>query len=311
MAVTHGHGNPDWTRDEVVLALDLYFGCNGSIPSKSDARVVALSKLLRVFPYHANAARRESFRNPDGVVFKLQNLRQVATGKGLGNVSRTDREVWGELGNNQRRVRELATLIRVGIEIAGNAELGLPAPNEVGIGKSEVSRETIEAGTRVLQDLAERDFSKVDVLIIYLDGIQFGNHHVLAAVGVDEDGKKYVLGVRSGASENATVTTALLEDLVARGIRPDRRRLFVVDGAKALRSAIAQVFGAGNEGTALSQPQAAECRRPPAERAGRVCGGKNRHRSPLPTRKTPKGESPVDCQAANVGAPAMRRVRPH
>ena len=66
-------------------------------------------------------------------------------------------------------------------------------------------------------------------------------------MGVDEDGKKYVLGVRSGASENATVTTALLEDLVARGIRPDRRRLFVVDGAKALRSAIAQVFGAGNE----------------------------------------------------------------
>ena len=97
------------------------------------------------------------------------------------------------------------------------------------------------------RQLAERDFSKVDVLIIYLDGIQFGNHHVLAAVGVDEDGKKYVLGVRSGASENATVTTALLEDLVARGIRPDRRRLFVVDGAKALRSAIAQVFGAGNE----------------------------------------------------------------
>ena len=127
-------------------------------------------------------------------------------------------------------------------------ETVLPAMAEqVGIGKSEVSRETIEAGTRVLQDWAERDFSKVDVLMIYLDGIQFGNHHVLAAVGVDEDGKKYVLGVRSGAAENATVTTALLEDLVARGIRPDRRRRFVVDGAKALRSAIAQVFGAGNE----------------------------------------------------------------
>ena len=69
-------------------------------------------------------------------------------------------------------------------------ETVLPAMAEqVGIGKSEVSRETIEAGTRVLQDLAERDFSKVDVLIIYLDGIQFGNHHVLAAVGVDEDGR--------------------------------------------------------------------------------------------------------------------------
>ena len=128
-------------------------------------------------------------------------------------------------------------------------ETVLPAMAEqVGIGKSEVSRETIEAGTRVLQDVAERDFSQVDVLMIYLDGIQFGNHHVLAAVGGDEDGKQYVLGVRSGAAENATVTTALLEDLVARGIRPDRRRRFVVDGAKARRSAIAQVFGAGNVG---------------------------------------------------------------
>ena len=103
-------------------------------------------------------------------------------------------------------------------------------------------------GRESSRTVAERDFSQVDVLMIYLDGIQFGNHHVLAAVGGDEDGKQYVLGVRSGAAENATVTTALLEDLVARGIRPDRHRLFVVDGAKALRSAIAQVFGAGNEG---------------------------------------------------------------
>ena len=118
---------------------------------------------------------------------------------------------------------------------------------QVGISKSEVSRETIEAGTRVLQALAERDFSEVDMVIIYLDGIQFGHYHVLAAVGVDDAGRKHVLGVCSGASENATVTTALLEDLVARGIRPGRRRLFVVDGAKALRNAIAQVFGAGNE----------------------------------------------------------------
>jgi transposase-like protein len=118
---------------------------------------------------------------------------------------------------------------------------------QVGISKSEVSRETIEAGTRVLQELAERDFSTLDVLVIYLDGIQFGEYHVLAAVGVDEAGKKHVLGVRSGASENATVTLALLEDLTARGLRPDRRRLFVIDGAKALRRAIVQVFGAEHE----------------------------------------------------------------
>ena len=91
------------------------------------------------------------------------------------------------------------------------------------------------------------DRGHADALDSERDGIQFGHYRVLAAVGVDDAGSKHVLGVRSGASENATVTTALLEDLVARGIRPDRRRLFVVDGAKALRNAIAQVFGAGNE----------------------------------------------------------------
>ena len=68
--------------------------------------------------------------------------------------------------------------------------------------------------------------------MIYLDGIQIGSHHVLAAVGVDSDGKKHVLGVREGASENAEVTSALLEDLVERGLDPGRRRLFVIDARK-------------------------------------------------------------------------------
>ena len=94
----------------------------------------------------------------------------------------------------------------------------LPATaDQVGISKSEVSRETIEAGTRVLQELAERDLSELDVLVVYLDGIQFGDYHVLAAVGVDADGRKHVLGLCGGASENTPVTIGLLEDLVARG----------------------------------------------------------------------------------------------
>lgn len=79
--------------------------------------------------------------------------------------------------------------------------------------------------------------------MIYIDGIQFGAHHVVAAVGVDDDGTKHVLGMRQGASENAEVTKALLEDLVERGLDPRRRRLFVIDSSKALRKAIDQVFG--------------------------------------------------------------------
>ncbi|WP_459625475.1 HNH endonuclease [Burkholderia sp. 3C] len=122
MARTHGHGNPNWTRDETILALDLYFDLDGRIPSGSDERVKALSEVLRRFPYHAEASRKESFRNPDGVAFKLQNLRQIATGKGLGNVSETDRAVWSEFGAVPTSVKSLANLIRVGLTASESTE---------------------------------------------------------------------------------------------------------------------------------------------------------------------------------------------
>src|SRR5579864_4863195 len=71
----------------------------------------------------------------------------------------------------------------------------------------------------------------------------FGDHVMIGAVGVDAEGHKHVLAIREGATENATVTKELLEDLVARGVNPDQKRLFVVDGSKALRTAINAVFG--------------------------------------------------------------------
>ena len=116
----------------------------------------------------------------------------------------------------------------------------------VGVSKSSVSREFIEASETALKELCERRFDGRDVLVIYVDGQVFGGHHVLTAVGVDSQGHKHVLGMREGASENAGAATALLEDLIERGLEPKRRRLFVIDGSKALRKAIGAVFGAHN-----------------------------------------------------------------
>ena len=115
MAVTHGHGNPNWNRDETILALDAYFELAGKNPSAKDPRIIALSQTLRDLPYHGAAARKPTFRNPDGAAFKVQNLRSLETGKGLGNVSRMDREIWDEFGTNPAEVRRLATLIQAGI----------------------------------------------------------------------------------------------------------------------------------------------------------------------------------------------------
>jgi len=112
MAVTQGHGNPRWTRDETILALDLYLQCLSSMPGPTDPRVVALSAELLALPVYPAEDRKASFRNPEGVAFKLQNLRHVATGKGLAKVSATDREVWSDFGGNPGLVKTLAASIR-------------------------------------------------------------------------------------------------------------------------------------------------------------------------------------------------------
>jgi transposase-like protein len=89
----------------------------------------------------------------------------------------------------------------------------------------------------------ERRFDAIDLLVIYIDGMQFGEHHVIRAVGVDRAGHKHMLGIQQGARENAAAVEDLLEQLVARGVGPRAKRLFVIDGAQALRAAINKVFG--------------------------------------------------------------------
>ncbi len=103
-----------------------------------------------------------------------------------------------------------------------------------------------EASEEELKRLCERRLEGFDLLILYVDGVIFGEHHVRAAVGVDHEGKKQVLGIAEGAGENQTVAKGLLEDAVRRGLATDRKHLFVMDGSKALRAAIDAVFGAEN-----------------------------------------------------------------
>jgi len=101
----------------------------------------------------------------------------------------------------------------------------------VAVSKSNLSREFVKASERMLKELCERRFENQDILLVYLDGIQFAQTHVIVALGVDPKGYKHVLGLREGSSENATVVKDPLTDLVARGLDPTRRRLSVIDGS--------------------------------------------------------------------------------
>jgi len=113
-----------------------------------------------------------------------------------------------------------------------------------GVSRSAVSRAAIEASEAEVEALLSRRFEDVKLLVIYIDGLIFGKYTMIGAIGVDTQGHKHVLGIGEGATENAAVVTALLEDVVARGVDPKRKMLFVIDGSKALRTAINAVFGA-------------------------------------------------------------------
>jgi putative transposase len=112
-----------------------------------------------------------------------------------------------------------------------------------GIARSSVSRAVKGASEAILRQLMERPFQEHDVLAVYIDGIEVAGHHVVAAVGLDDTGEKHVLGLVRGSSENAGVVKDLLQSLVKRGIDASVQRLFVIDGSKAIRSAIEQVYG--------------------------------------------------------------------
>jgi len=160
--------------------------------------------------------------------------------KGGGEVAIPAYEAMQENGMSQRM---LEVLMR-GLSTRQYAEVLPEMASSCGVSKSTVSREAAEAGEEALKELMERRFAEIDLLVIYIDGMQFGEHHVISAVGVDGTGQKHVLGIQPGATENAAAVEDLLQQLVARGVDPKAKRLFVIDGAKALRAAINRVFGA-------------------------------------------------------------------
>ena len=112
-----------------------------------------------------------------------------------------------------------------------------------GTSKSAVSRRFVALTTEKLVEWMSRPIAELDILAIFIDGIHFGDHVVLCALGVDATGKKHVLGIWEGATENEIACKAMLDNLVSRGLKPNRSRLFIIDGGKGLRTAIKSTFG--------------------------------------------------------------------
>jgi putative transposase len=120
----------------------------------------------------------------------------------------------------------------------------LPAVVGDGTSKSAASRRFVALSAERMAEWMASDLSQLDLLVIQIDGLHIGNDLVLvAALGIDGEGNKHPLGLVEGATENAAVVQALIDNLIERGLDPEVCRLFIVDGAKALTKAIRATFG--------------------------------------------------------------------
>src|SRR3954451_16985686 len=120
----------------------------------------------------------------------------------------------------------------------------IPAAHGAGVSKSAASRRVVALSTERMREWMATDLSSLDLLVIQIDGAHIAEDlTLLPAIGIDGDGVKHPLGLIEGATENAAVVQALLDNLIERGLDPNVCRLFIVDGSKALGKAIRKTFG--------------------------------------------------------------------
>ena len=151
---------------------------------------------------------------------------------------------YAAMHNSKQLDARVLEILMHGVSTRNYKEVISKMAETVGVSKSAVSRRVVEASEAEVETLLSRRFDELKLLIIYIDGLVFGEYTMIGAVGVDSEGNKHVLGIREGATENSTVVKELLEGIVARGVDAKRKMLFVIDGSKALRAAINAVFGA-------------------------------------------------------------------
>ncbi len=111
-----------------------------------------------------------------------------------------------------------------------------------GTSKSAISRRFVAMTHTALAELLARDLSTLDLVCLLIDGVHFGEHTCVVALGIDLDGTKHPLALVEGSTENATLARELLVGLRERGLEVTRPILCVIDGAKALRRAVLDVF---------------------------------------------------------------------
>jgi putative transposase len=148
-------------------------------------------------------------------------------------------EVLGQLALEKMLAGLSSRRYTAGLEPTGQAVEGAAASTS----KSAVSRRFVAATETALAELMSKRLDDLDLVAFMVDGVHFGEHTCVVALGIGIDGVKHPLGVEEGSTENAAVVTDLITGLRDRGLDTSKPILAVLDGAKALSKAVKDVFG--------------------------------------------------------------------
>jgi putative transposase len=157
-------------------------------------------------------------------------------------------ETYGYFADRDPLTRAVMDRMLVGVSTRKFARVGEPVGDEVeasssSTSKTSVSEMFVERTRTALGELMSRRLEDVRLAVMMLDGLEIAERTHVVALGISTDGVKIPLGLWEGSTENATLARTLLADLVDRGLDPEQAILFVIDGGKALRKAINDVFG--------------------------------------------------------------------
>ncbi len=158
-------------------------------------------------------------------------------------------ETYGYFADRDPLTRAVMDRMLAGVSTRRFARVGEPVGEQVersssATSKTSVSEMFVERTRSALGELMGRRLDDVRLAVMMLDGIEIAERTHVVALGITTDGAKIPLGLWEGSTENATLARTLLADLVDRGLDPEQAILFVIDGSKALRRAITDVFGA-------------------------------------------------------------------
>lgn len=139
--------------------------------------------------------------------------------------------------------QELLTKVLRGLSGRRYRETLVDASGALGISAGSISNRIVEATTRQVSELLERDLSGIELFALFLDTVHRGGVAFIVALGLDVHGDKHTLGFWEGATENHDICEALLSDLESRGLKPGKEILFVTDGGGGINKTLKRRYG--------------------------------------------------------------------